>query len=134
MRARLHSKANLYYLKVRHDRQAWRRKQVESCMFCGSGEGPFDTHEIARKSCCPGRWGHRCNYILAGSALSPCNCHERVFATMPLASQLWIKLKRNPDDFSLEEWIKIRDRGPEEVTMADILEAGTTDRHGGESR
>jgi len=93
-------------------------------MCCGSGEGPFDVHEIAAKSCAQGRWGDTCNYLYLGGSLSPCDCHGRVFSTMPLALQLFVKMKRDFKHFSLEKWIKIRNRGPEEVTMSDILEAG----------
>ena len=52
--------------------------------------------------------------------MSPCNCHERVFATMPMARQLTIKLARDPKNFDLEKWIEIRGRGPKEVEMDDI--------------
>lgn len=124
MRARLHSAANRYYLKVKDDRKAWRSEQPQCCMWCGSGDGPLDVHEVCRKSQAQGRWGHRCNYLLVGSGLSPCNCHERVFATMPFALQLFVKMRRDFKSFSLEEWIRIRNRGPEEITMKDILEAG----------
>ena len=124
MRARLHSKANVYYLSIKDDRQAWKREQIQACMFCGSGDGPLDVHEIAPKSCAAGKWAHRCNYLYVGGSLSPCRCHERVFGTMPFATQLFVKMSRDFANFSLDEWIKIRNRGMQEVTMEDILEAG----------
>ena len=119
MRARLHSKANVYYLKNRHDRQAWKKEQIQACWWCGRGDCDLEIHEPCRKSQAPGKWAHRSNYALL------CHkCHESHFAAMPLPLQLWVKLQRDKKDFSLEEWLKIRNRGPEEVTMKDILEAG----------
>ena len=119
MRARLHSAANRYYLKIKGERQAWKIEQVQACWWCGRGDQPLEIHEICRKSQAQGRWGSRANYALLCHG-----CHADHFDTMPYALQLFVKRARNPDDFSLKEWITIRNRGPLEVTMEDILEAG----------
>ncbi len=53
--------------------------------------------------------------------MSPCNCHERVFATMPLARQLAVKFMRDPKNFDLAKFIEIRGRGSKEVEMDDVV-------------
>lgn len=119
MKARLNSAANRYYLKIKDSRKAWKLRQVQACWWCGRGDCSLEIHEVCRKSQAQGRWGHPANYALL------CHeCHANHFDTMPFALQLFVKRLRNPSEFSLKEWIRIRDRGQEEVTMQDILEAG----------
>lgn len=84
-------------------------------MWCGSGRGWLDLqiHEICRRSQAPKSWAHNCNYLLLDGS-----CHADIFATMPLARQLAVKKIRDPGNYSLEEWLKIRKTG--EVTEADV--------------
>ena len=75
-------------------------------------------HEIERRSAAPNNWWHPCNALLL------CNrCHSGVFAAMPHAAQLAVKLVADPDDFDLNEWLLIKDpagRAPNRVTWPDI--------------
>ena len=116
-----------YEFNIRPDRLAWCYEHFDGgCMYCGrnprnllGGELALECHEIERRSHAAGRWGVRCNYLLLDRA-----CHAGPFATMDHAAQLAIKLLRNPDDFSLVDWLEIADpdlRAPLRVTMSDII-------------
>ena len=92
-------------------------------MFCGVREPDawpgLEVHEIERKSHAPKSWGNTANYLLLCQ-----RCHAGVFATMPHAKQLAVKLIKDFEHFDLYEWLRIRDpelRAPERVTMDEVL-------------
>ena len=93
------------------------------CMICGWQESSapdiwLETHEIERRSHAPGRWAHRCNYLLL------CNrCHHERIPLMGHAEQLAYKLRCDPEHFDLDAWLRLRDpelRAPQRVRMEDI--------------
>ena len=111
-----------YYDTIKDARNEWRNSQPNHCMYCvraPCGGFPLEVHEIERRSQAPGRWAHPCNYLLL------CHfCHADHFDTMCHPKQLAVKLKRDPDHFDLEEWLRIRDkdlRAPDRVTLKNIV-------------
>jgi 5-methylcytosine-specific restriction endonuclease McrA len=103
---------------IRKDRHAWRAEQVERCMVCGyDGYAlPLQVHEICRRSQSV-RAQHRCNWLLLCQA-----CHDLMGSEeWPMTRQLVLKAIRDRANFDLAEWIRIRGRGPNEITFEDLF-------------
>lgn len=109
------------YLKENADKkQEWRLSQPQFCMLCGKKADwlPLSVHEIERRGHAPTRWGEVCNYLLIC-----CRCHEGPFATMKHSVQLAIKLIRDPENYDLQAWLRIKDkelRAPNRVTQDEV--------------
>ena len=78
----------------------------------------LEVHEIDRKSQCPNAW-----WPISGcNGLKLCTeCHSDEFATMPHAKQLAVKLIQDPGCFDLKEWLSVKPRAPNYVTMEEIM-------------
>lgn len=115
--------ADEYYEMIREDRETWRASVQDVCMSCGAEEvnswPGLQIHEIERRSQAPKAWGELCNYLL----LCP-TCHMGPFATMAHDRQLACKLISDPNNFDLEEWMRIRDpvlTAPYRVLLQDVV-------------
>ncbi len=118
-------RARTYYIENRVARIEWRLSLDEKCMVCGwvmnqCGFQWLETHEIERRSAAPTRWADPCNYLLV------CNqCHGERITLMSHAEQLAVKWKKDPSNFNLEDWLRLRDpelRAPLRVTLEEIGE------------
>ena len=111
--------ADEYYQSIKDVREQWREQQEQRCMYCLVLRGPFEVHEIERRSQATRSWGSPCNYLLL------CNyCHGTTFAAMPHHRQLAVKLVSDPDEFDLQGWLAIKDPhcdAPLRVTLADVV-------------
>ena len=79
-----------------------------------------DVHEIERRSHAPWRWADVCNYLFVCE-----ECHSEELATMPHARQLAIKQMEDPENYNLQDWLRVRDpelRAPERVTQEEVNE------------
>mgnify|MGYP001569822588 CR=1 FL=1 len=106
-----------------NERTRWgrnaRNRMHGSCMGCGKKKSGLQIHEIERRSHAPGRWAHRCNYLLLCAT-----CHGWTFDCMPHSQQLTHKLYWDPEHFDLEKWLRIRDPdlvAPRRIEMAEII-------------
>jgi 5-methylcytosine-specific restriction endonuclease McrA len=107
-------------MKPLQDRDQWRLEQLQVCMYCGGNDSflPLQVHEIERRSHTPKRWDNRANYLLLCGP-----CHSGPFATMPHAQQLAVKLIRDPENYNLDAWLRLRDpelRAPNRVTQNEV--------------
>ena len=119
-------RARTYYIENRVARIEWRLSVAGQCMVCGwleSTPGGFqwlETHEIEQRSAAPTRWADPCNYLLV------CNqCHSERITLMSHAEQLAVKWRKDPSNFNLEDWLRLRDpelRAPLRVTLEEIGE------------
>ena len=96
--------AREYYRAICGQRKAWAKSMLQRCMACHQKPQwpPLQIHEMCRRSAAPKRWGHPCNYLLLCE-----RCHAGPFATMPHAKQLAYKLREDPENFHLREFIAI---------------------------
>lgn len=113
------SKAKKYFDSIRESRNAW-AGMFDRCMGCqGGGDWRgLQIHEICRRSHARNRWANASSYLLLCAA-----CHEGVFASAPHAFQLAIKALRDPEHYSLDDWLSIGDpdgRAPNRVTKEEI--------------
>lgn len=117
------SRAKNYYNSIKAERKKWKLSQPEQCCWC-LAKVPYErleVHEIDRRSQLPNKW-----WPLSGSnGLLLCHdCHHGVFDNrekMPHAKQLAIKLLHDSNRFDLREWLSLKPRGPEYVTMAEVM-------------
>jgi len=92
-------------------------------MICRKPESwpGLQIHEIVRRSRAPNRWGHPCNYLLTCQS-----CHDGRLATMRYADQLAYKLRCDPLNYDLTQFMLIADpRGvaPSLVSPDDVSSA-----------
>lgn len=111
--------AKEYYKSILESRRAWEDSVPRQCMWCGDWNGPFETHEIQRRSASQRSWGHSANFLRLCGSFSKRNCHDSVFATLPHVSQLACKLLKDENSFSFEKWLEIRGTG--ELELEDVL-------------
>lgn len=110
-----------YYNSIKVCRREWKASTPDFCMYCLK---PFpdlklQVHEIERRSHAHNKWWPEsgCN------GLKLCErCHAGEFSTMPHAKQLAVKLIQDPECFDLGEWLSIKPRPPEYVTLREVLE------------
>jgi len=115
--------ASDYYELIKEEREEWRAAMPDQCMYCGTLEvnawPGLDVHEIERKSQAPNNWGELCNY------LKICRrCHDGPFRDMDHDKQLAVKLIKDPENFDLWEWLRLRDpklTAPDRVTLDDVV-------------
>lgn len=113
--------ARQYYASIAKDREAWKSSQKNRCMYCHfipRSMNKLQIHEIERRSHCKGRWAARCNMLVLCET-----CHSTVFATMSHAEQLSIKIREDPDNYDLQEWLRLKDvrlAAPFRVTEDDV--------------
>jgi len=106
------------------DRTAWgkeaRKRMGYRCMGCGKRKSALQIHEIERRGHAPGRWAHRCNYLL----LCP-TCHGWMFDCMPHAEQLAFKLYWDTHHYDLDSWLRLRDPellAPHRIEISEVEE------------
>ena len=113
-----------YSEQVQPDRNAWHLSVPQMCMICGVADSTtmhgLQVHEIERRSQAPGRWGHRCNYLIVCQ-----ECHTTLGGKFwTHARQLAVKLIRDVRHFDLLAWLRLRDqelKAPDRVTMLEIV-------------
>tara|TARA_R110002020_G_scaffold176670_7_gene369037 strand:+ start:262 stop:777 length:516 start_codon:yes stop_codon:yes gene_type:complete len=102
------------------DRRNW-ASEHDVCWICGERDYrgfPLETHEMERRSQAPTRWMQRCNYFRTCKI-----CHMDKLASMAHARQLSYKQARDPENYDLQAWLKIRDpdlHAPNRVTQEDV--------------
>lgn len=108
-------KSEKYYRQIESDRLGWRNEQTQACMWCG-GSGGFlglQIHEINRRSHSPNSWWDRSQAILLCGP-----CHNSVFATLDMTTQLALKMLRDNKHYSLERWLDMT--GRQEITQEAV--------------
>jgi len=99
---------------------------IDHCWWCGKrvmegflGPDRREVHHICRQSQAPKRTrDHPSNLFICCSA-----CHARVLDACDVSFVLAKKLLRDPEHFSLEAWLRIKDPqlvAPERVTLREI--------------
>lgn len=108
-------------------RKAWAASRPQECMLTRQRPGKLDIHEILRRSQAPNyKSFHPCNLLLLSRA-----AHEsELFAVSnreSLIKQLAIKKYRDPQNFDLHLWLRIRnERAMEYIEMSEIEEVDLT--------
>ena len=91
----------------------------QCCMVFPQKDRCLDIHEIERRSACSKRWMHRSNYLLLCR-----RCHRLMgTAAWPHARQLALKLRRDPQHYDLDAWLRLADpelKAPDRVTQAEV--------------
>jgi hypothetical protein len=112
-----------YYASIKQSRVEWAQSKGGVCMACGDRGGftGLSIHEIERRSHASDRWACTSSYLLLCQ-----QCHEGPFASMSHVDQLAIKKVRDPSDYDLQKWLRIRDpelRAPRRITEEEVDEA-----------
>ena len=107
--------------------QAWKDSLLEPevCWWCGAlvNSWPYspgtssEVHHIARKSHVrAGIRDHACNLFITHPY-----CHMKYLSSADQAIVLSRKLLHDPEHFDLAEWVNLCGKGPNFVTMRDIV-------------
>jgi len=106
----------------RDERRNW-AVDFDRCWICGATEYqgfPLETHEMERRSQAPTRCMNVCNYFRTCK-----KCHMDDLAAMPHAKQLAYKQMKDPDNYNLMDWLRLKDldlRAPNRVTQEEVDE------------
>lgn len=110
-----------YYNSIKVIRREWKHSMKRRCMLCLRvlPWEKLEIHEIDRRSQLPNKWWpeNGCNGLLTCR-----QCHMERLDSMPHAEQLAYKLVQDPENFNLAAWLSQKPRGPEYVTMAEVME------------
>ena len=109
-----------YYAWNKVDRIEWRDAQKPVCMRCLRKFGWLqdsyrwpEIHEILSRAQAPNNWAFRANYLVL------CNpCHASI-GELSHAQQLAIKLRRDPGNYDLQEWLRRRNPNAMEYVTED---------------
>lgn len=117
------TRARLYAEAVQPDRREW-ASAFNKCWICGwepkHGSAFYrilETHEMARKSQAPGKWGCRENYFRTCT-----DCHRDLLSHMPIARQMAYKYLHDPEYFNPQVVNELRHRFKDAVTLEEVMQ------------